>query len=82
METYNTGIKKRSFTRKLFLFMFGVLALVGISSIVSPWMEDQVTDNRIGVVEITGLIQDSQGIVNQIKKFREDERIKIGRAHV
>ena len=76
METYNTGIKKRSFTRKLFLFMFGVLALVGISSIVSPWMEDQVTDNRIGVVEITGLIQDSQGIVNQIKKFREDERIR------
>jgi len=56
--------------------MFGVLALVGISSIVSPWMEDQVTDNRIGVVEITGLIQDSQGIVNQIKKFREDERIR------
>jgi len=76
METYNSGIKKRSFTRKLFLFMFGVLALVGISSIVSPWMEDQVTDNRIGVVEITGLIQDSQGIVNQIKKFREDERIR------
>ena len=76
METYNSGIKKRSFTRKLFLFMFGVLALVGISSIVSPWMEDQITDNRIGVVEITGLIQDSQGIVNQIKKFREDERIR------
>ena len=56
--------------------MLGLLALVGISSIASEWISKQGADNRIGVVDITGLIHDSQHIVKQIKKFREDERIR------
>lgn len=56
--------------------MLGLLALIGMSSIISPWMADQGADNRIGIVEITGLIRDSQGIIKQIKEFREDKRIR------
>ena len=56
--------------------MLGLLALVGISSIASEWISEQGANNRIGIVDITGLIHDSQHIVKQIKKFREDERIR------
>ena len=56
--------------------MLGLLALIGMSSIISKWMPSQGADNRIGIVEITGLIQDSQGIIKQIKEFREDKRIR------
>ena len=70
METENSEKQKLSFTRKLFFFMLGVLALVGISSIVSSWIPPQGANNRIGIIDIKGLIQDSQAIVNQIKNFR------------
>jgi protease-4 len=36
----------------------------------------QGTKNRIGIVDITGLISDSQYIVSQVKKFRQDKRIR------
>ena len=56
--------------------MLVLLALVGISSISSEWIEEQGAENRIGVVDITGLISDSQHIVNQVKKFSQDKRIR------
>ena len=67
---------KLPFFRKLFFFMLGLLALVGISSIVSKWVPSQGTDNGIGIINITGLIQDSQTIIKQIKEFRENKRIR------
>jgi len=76
METVGSGKNKPALIRRLFFFMLGLLALVGISSIASEWISKQGADNRIGVVDITGLIHDSQHIVKQIKKFREDERIR------
>ena len=76
METKSSGIKKLSFAKGLLFFMLGLLALIGMSSIFSEWMPSQGTDNRIGVVEIIGLIQDSQSIIKQIKEFREDKRIR------
>ena len=76
METVGSGKNKPALIRRLFFFMLGLLALVGISSIASEWISEQGADNRIGVVDITGLIHDSQHIVKQIKKFREDKRIR------
>jgi len=60
--------------RLLFLALI-LLALVGISSITSEWVQ-QGTKNRIGIVDITGLISDSYYIINQVKKFRQDKRIR------
>ena len=68
--------KKPSLIRKLLFLMLVLLALVGISSISSEWIEEQGAENRIGVVDITGLISDSQHIVNQVKKFSQDKRIR------
>jgi len=76
METENSRTKKLSFPKKLFFVMLGLLAITGMSSIVSKWMPSQAANNRIGVVDITGLIQSSQIIINQIKDFREDKRIQ------
>ena len=76
MQTTNSEITKPSFFRKILFFMVGLLALIGVSSIISKWIPPQGTDNRIGIVDIVGLIQDPQAIIKQIKKFREDERIQ------
>ena len=76
MKTENSETKKMSFAKRFLFSMLGILALIGMSSIISKWIPKQGSENRIGIVEITGLIQNSQVIVNQIKKFREDKRIR------
>ena len=72
----DSGEKKPTLIRKLLLLVLVLLALVGISSISSEWIEEQGAENRIGVVGITGLISDSQHIVYQVKKFSQDKRIR------
>ena len=72
----NWEIGKISFTKRVLFFMFGLLALVGMSSIVSKWVSSQATDNRIGIVDISGLIQDSEFVIKQIKSFREDKHVR------
>ena len=72
----DSGEKKPTLIRKLLFLMLVLLALVGISSISSEWIEEQGAENRIGVIDITGLISDSQHIVNQVKKFSQDKRIR------
>jgi protease IV len=68
--------KKSSFIRRLFFLFIILFALVGISSLASEWIPEQRAENRIGVIDITGLISDSQHIVNQVKKFSQDKRIR------
>ena len=75
METVSSEKKKSSLAKRLLFLALILLALVGISSITSEWVQ-QGTKNRIGIVDITGLISDSQYIVNQVKKFRKDKRIR------
>ena len=67
--------KKSPLAKKLLFFALILLALFGISSITSEWVQ-QGTKNRIGIVDITGLITDSLYITNQVKKFRQDKRIR------
>ena len=76
METARSEKNKPTLAKRILFFMLGLLALIGISSVASEWISKQGTDNRIGIVGITGLIHDSQHIIKQIKKFREDERIR------
>jgi len=75
MELVGSERKKSPLAKKLLFLALILLALVGISSITSGWVQ-QGTKNRIGIVDITGLISDSQYIVNQVKKFRQDKRIR------
>jgi len=75
MEMVGSERKKRPLARRLLFFALILLSLVGISSITSEWML-QGTKNRIGIVDITGLISNSQYVVNQVKKFRQDKRIR------
>jgi len=76
MKMISSGGKKSPLIKRLLFFMLVLLALVGISSITSEWIAKQGAENRIGVVNITGLISDSQHIVNQIKQFGQDKRIQ------
>jgi protease-4 len=75
METVSSEKKKSPLAKRLLFLALILLALVGISSITSEWVQ-QGTKNRIGIVDIIGLISDSQYIVNQVKKFRQDKRIR------
>ena len=78
MGTELTGKKKRPVIRGLLWFALGFLALIGVSTLVTSWAPDQMvgTDKGLGLVEVTGVIQNSQDIVRQIKEFREDKRIR------
>ena len=75
MEMVGSERKKSPLIKRLLFLALILLSLVGISSIASEWVQ-QGTKNRIGIVDITGLITDSQYIVSQVKKFRQDKRIR------
>ena len=75
MEMVGSEKKKSPLAKRLLFLALILLALVGISSITSEWVQ-QGTKNRIGIVDITGLITDSEYITNQVKKFRQDKRIR------
>ena len=75
MEMVGSERKKRPLAKRFLFFALILLSLVGISSITSEWVL-QGTKNRIGIVDITGLISNSQYVVNQVKKFRQDKRIR------
>ena len=75
MEMVDSEKKKSPLAKRLLFLALILLALVGISSITSEWVQ-QGTKNRIGIVDITGLITDSLYITNQVKKFRQDKRIR------
>ena len=68
--------KKSSFVRRLFFLVLILFALIGILSLASEWIPEQRAQNRIGVIDVTGVISGSQHIVNQVKKFRQDKRIR------
>ncbi|MGV8075649.1 MAG: signal peptide peptidase SppA [Syntrophobacteraceae bacterium] len=64
--------------RKTFFFGILLILLIIISSIwlVSSDSEIMAGPNRIGVIEIRGLISDSQETLKDIKKFRKDPNVK------
>ena len=76
MENISPERKKTTLTKKSLLFVLVLLAFVGVSTIATEWMIQQGTDNRIGIVDITGVIQSSQNIIKQIKSFRSDKHIR------
>ena len=78
METSPMQKRRKSFTAISLYFVLGVLALMGLSEILASFVTDQMTSSRekIGVVEVQGIITDSKRVVRQIKKYRNDSSIK------
>jgi ClpP class serine protease len=76
MENISPERKKTTLTKKLLFFILGLLAFVGVSTIAKEWMIQQGTDNRVGIVDIIGVIQSSQNIIKQIKIFRDDKHTR------
>ena len=76
MENINPEKKKITLTKKLLFFVLLLLAFVGVSTIATEWVIEQRTDNRVGIVDIIGVIQSSQKIIKQIKSFRDDKHLR------
>jgi protease-4 len=76
MKNISPEKKKITLTKKLLFFVLVLLAFVGVSTITTEWLIQQETDNRVGIVDIIGVIQSSQNIIKQIKDFRDDKRIR------
>jgi protease-4 len=76
MKNISPEKKKITLTKKLLFFVLVLLAFVGVSTITTEWLIQQETDNRVGIVDIIGVIQSSQNIIKQIKSFRDDKRIR------
>ena len=76
MENINPEKKKTTLTKKLFFFVLVLFAFVGVSTVAKEWILPQGTNNRVGIVDIIGVIQSSQNIIKQIKSFRDDKHIR------
>ena len=76
MENISPEKKKITLTKKFFFFILVLLAFVGVSTIAKEWVIQQGTDNRVGIVDIIGVIQSSQNIIKQIKSFRDDKHTR------
>jgi len=78
METAHAPRKKKSFSARVFYFFLGVLALVGLSQILTSFLPDPLAAVRpkVGVVEVQGIITDSREVVRQLVKYREDASIR------
>ena len=71
METHQ---KKRS---RILIFFLVVLLLFGIAGGVSFLLpEDTVSRQKIGVVEVKGMITDASDTIRQLTKYRKDRSIK------
>ncbi len=76
MENVSPEKKKITLTKKLLFFVLVLLAFVGVSTIATEWTIQQGTDNKVGIVDVIGVIQSSQNIIKQIKSFRDDKHIR------
>ena len=70
-----TGGKKRN---RMLVFLLGVLLLFGIAGGISFLLPDEMALSRqkIGVVEVKGLITDASDTIRQLSKYRKDRGIR------
>ena len=65
-----------SFVKKIFYFSIWILALIGLSSLgTRVFQNSRASGEKIGLVEIVGMITDSRDVVNQISLYRRDNSI-------
>ena len=62
--------------KKLIYFLVGFFVLVGLSSLGAKFFPEKAgLGEKVGLVEISGMITDSRDIVDQISKYRRDDSI-------
>ncbi len=68
----------RTFGAGLRVFIFGLAILIALSALFGSLLKDQIGDasQKIGIVEVTGVITSSRDIVRQLREFGEDESIR------
>ena len=67
----------KSFGRIILYFSLGVFTLIGISTSITYWVQDQnLSGEKVALVEIQGVITDSREVVNQISSYRRDPSIR------
>lgn len=78
MQNATVTREKRPFRITLLYFVLGVAVLVAISFSLASFLPEQLAMSRqkIGVVEVQGVIIDGRHIVRQLAKYRKDPSIK------
>jgi len=78
MEYQNSTKHRRSFGRKLFLFLTAILLLFVAFSLMKKLFSDGAitSDNQIALVEVSGMITDSRETVHQLENYRRDNNVK------
>ncbi|WP_449245225.1 signal peptide peptidase SppA [Desulfobacca acetoxidans] len=70
---------KRSLISVFLLLGAVILFFIGVALLVLPLAGDSLPlakGDRVGVVEVSGLIRDAKTTLNHLKKFRENDRIR------
>lgn len=70
--------KKKTFGRALLLFIWGVLALLGIILGIGHLLSEDLTGTggKIALVEVTGMISASHDIVSQLARYTKNDNIQ------
>lgn len=78
METQYMQKPRKSWGRRLFTFFLVVIGLVVVSIAVRTFLPENIgaKDNQIAIVEVQGMILNSEDIVRQLSMYRRDENIK------
>ena len=78
METQTMQKPRRSWGRRLLTFFLVVIGLVVVSIAVRAFLPENIgaKDNQIAIVEVQGMILNSEDIVRQLSMYRRDENIK------
>lgn len=67
----------RTFSSGFRLFILGLAILIAVSALFGSLFKDHIggTSQKVGIVEVTGIITSSRDIVRQLREFGEDESI-------
>lgn len=78
MEYQSSTKHRRSFGRKLFLFLTTIFLLFVVFSLMKKLFSDGAidSDNQIALVEVSGMITDSRETVHQLETYRRDNNVK------
>ena len=65
------------FSSGLRIFIFGLAILIAVSALFGTLLKDQIGEasQKVGIVEVTGVITSSQDIVRQLREFGDDDSI-------
>jgi len=58
------------------LFFLGITALITLGISGSRLIDDSISGEKVGIIEVTGMIVDARDTIEQLKRFRDEESVK------